>query len=268
MFVSAGNVAQSCAAVLIIPQILACAIVVTVLLGFAKLGHTHWKLRKYSALAEKEKQETAVQRQLSMRAQRRKQAEDVPFGIRAIESGIEVEGVWISRSNTPDPASREGSVASMWDHISRKAQQPDLERQSCLQDHGRVASDSTFATVKEPSSMFDRTTLSEILPSSRTSRDPSPEPAITKPPRSRHPPPTLAKYSTTPYLPRSSSAATVLQGIDAIHHASGPMLIRQNSFEVGDDSAISSGESSSGSDLIASSAPGLLSGNARPKRSS
>jgi len=26
---------------------------------------------------------------------------EVPFGVRAIESGIEVDGVWISRSNTP-----------------------------------------------------------------------------------------------------------------------------------------------------------------------
>lgn len=38
-------------------------------------------------------------------------APEIPFGIRAIESGIEVEGVWISRSNTP-ASSRHGSPAS------------------------------------------------------------------------------------------------------------------------------------------------------------
>lgn len=32
---------------------------------------------------------------------RRGRAKDVPFGVRALESGIEVEGVWISRTNTP-----------------------------------------------------------------------------------------------------------------------------------------------------------------------
>lgn len=32
---------------------------------------------------------------------RRKKGNDIPFGVRAIESGIEVDGVWISRSNTP-----------------------------------------------------------------------------------------------------------------------------------------------------------------------
>ena len=35
---------------------------------------------------------------------RRKKASEIPFGIRAIESGIEVDGVWISRSNTPVPS--------------------------------------------------------------------------------------------------------------------------------------------------------------------
>lgn len=35
---------------------------------------------------------------------RRHKGPEVPFGIRAIESGIEVDGVWISRSNTPVPS--------------------------------------------------------------------------------------------------------------------------------------------------------------------
>ena len=35
---------------------------------------------------------------------RRRKGPEVPFGVRAIESGIEVDGVWISRSNTPAPS--------------------------------------------------------------------------------------------------------------------------------------------------------------------
>ena len=31
---------------------------------------------------------------------------EIPFGIRAIQSGIEVDGVWISRTNTPAGSSR------------------------------------------------------------------------------------------------------------------------------------------------------------------
>ena len=36
---------------------------------------------------------------------------EIPFGVRAIENGIEVEGVWISRSNTP-VSSNQGSPTS------------------------------------------------------------------------------------------------------------------------------------------------------------
>ena len=39
--------------------------------------------------------------------------EGIPFGVRAIESGLEVDGVWISRSNTPassNPASPGSSI--------------------------------------------------------------------------------------------------------------------------------------------------------------
>ena len=41
---------------------------------------------------------------------RARKGREVPFGVRAIESGIEVDGVWISRSNTPI-ASTTGSPA-------------------------------------------------------------------------------------------------------------------------------------------------------------
>jgi hypothetical protein len=35
---------------------------------------------------------------------KRRGRQDIPFGVRAIESGIEVEGVWISRNNSPAPS--------------------------------------------------------------------------------------------------------------------------------------------------------------------
>ena len=37
--------------------------------------------------------------------------DDIPFGVRAIESGIEVDGVWISRSNTPVGSSRASIIS-------------------------------------------------------------------------------------------------------------------------------------------------------------
>ena len=41
-----------------------------------------------------------------LESQREERKNEIPFGIRAIESGIEIDGVWISRSNTPVGSSR------------------------------------------------------------------------------------------------------------------------------------------------------------------
>ncbi|KAL8766342.1 MAG: hypothetical protein Q9209_006869 [Squamulea sp. 1 TL-2023] len=77
------------------------SIVLVLLAGMLKVAHNHWKLRKYTRLAKTR----AAQRENGIEhaptVGRRKKGNDVPFGVRAIESGIEVDGVWISRSNTP-----------------------------------------------------------------------------------------------------------------------------------------------------------------------
>ena len=65
--------------------------------------YKHWQLRKYTAIAAKQKErKREMQYARSVRGRR---AGAVPFGVRAIESGIEVDGVWISRPNTPTPSS-------------------------------------------------------------------------------------------------------------------------------------------------------------------
>ncbi|KAM3415331.1 hypothetical protein BST61_g8860 [Cercospora zeina] len=111
--------------------ILACAIVVTVLLGCVKVVHTHYKLRTYNAVAERDKTEGAMHRQMSQRRTRLQTRDDVPFGIRAMESGIEVDGVWVSRSNTPEPpSSRDTSTSSMWLGPPRTDFDVDLEAQN------------------------------------------------------------------------------------------------------------------------------------------
>ncbi|KAL9017061.1 MAG: hypothetical protein Q9185_005615 [Variospora sp. 1 TL-2023] len=77
------------------------AIVAVILAGIFKLAYTHWKLRKYTALAKTRAAQKEEGLQQSPPVGRRQKGNDVPFGVRAIESGIEVDGVWISRSNTP-----------------------------------------------------------------------------------------------------------------------------------------------------------------------
>ena len=64
-------------------------------------------------------------------------AAEIPFGIRAIQSGIQVDGVWISGSNTPNqsaPTSRAPSV--MLDTDSKKSHSP--ERPAAAPTNSRV----------------------------------------------------------------------------------------------------------------------------------
>ena len=66
--------------------------------GLIKLAYDHAQLRKFARI-EKEKLEE--QPMVEEFARQRRGRQDIPFGVRAIESGIEVEGVWISRNNSP-----------------------------------------------------------------------------------------------------------------------------------------------------------------------
>lgn len=54
-----------------------------------------WRIRRYAALEAGQK--LVDFEQYPMLAQ----DDDVPFGARALERGIEVEGIWVSNSNTP-----------------------------------------------------------------------------------------------------------------------------------------------------------------------
>ncbi|GME51237.1 hypothetical protein GTA08_BOTSDO05114 [Neofusicoccum parvum] len=84
--------------------VLACAIVLTIGIGWIKVLHTNRKMKKLTkpvgarATQEPQMVEAAA-------VPRRKSGDEIPFGIRAIQSGIEVDGIWISGTNTPVPSS-------------------------------------------------------------------------------------------------------------------------------------------------------------------
>lgn len=245
---------------------LACAIVVTLLLGCAKLTYTHWKLRKYAAVADEKKKEQALQREMSQRRQPRTQhGDEVPFGIRAIESGIEVDGVWISRSNTPELGSQQSSAGSSWNYIPRMDSNMDLSKLEAQQlGHDRSGSGSTTTTARPPSSSFEKATSVSKSHSRDTSRDSSPDGVVTKPSRSRYPPPTYARYSGNPFVLRHSATANTLEGIEAAYRSS---YHGRNASEQGASSSSSSYYSSSGADdtaPISASAPNLLTAQPRP----
>lgn len=222
-------------------QILGGAIVVTVLLGCSKLGYTHWK--SSTLPPEKERIEQALQRQMS---QRRRAGSDVPFGIRAIESGIEVEGVWISRPTTPE-GTRHSSPSR--DHGPRKDFEIDIESQKT------IASSSTL--------------VRSVSRSNPPSREASPDFHKTKPIRSKHPPLAYSKYTGNPALQQASTMGT-LQGLEAIYKASGPMAAADASdmstAREGLASSESSYKSGTDSDPISSSAPRLLNSSSQRTR--
>ena len=79
--------------------ILGCAIVLVICGGCVKLIFNHYRLRKHTQLAAEKAQ---IRKQLERTASvNHGSGKDVPFGVRALESGIEVDGVWISGPNTP-----------------------------------------------------------------------------------------------------------------------------------------------------------------------
>ena len=78
-----------------------------------KLTYNKWRLRKYTAVAEKK---VALRREMqhTVSVKRgRSQRQQIPFGVRALESGIEVEGVWISGTNTPSSMPGSPNIAPM-----------------------------------------------------------------------------------------------------------------------------------------------------------
>ncbi|KAF2706583.1 hypothetical protein K504DRAFT_385503 [Pleomassaria siparia CBS 279.74] len=83
--------------------VLACGIVATIIVGLIKVQYDNYTIRKYTKVEKGKKAQTPemLEAQPVELLAQQDSKDGIPFGIRAIESGIEVDGVWISRSNTP-----------------------------------------------------------------------------------------------------------------------------------------------------------------------
>ncbi|KAF2204614.1 hypothetical protein GQ43DRAFT_460599 [Delitschia confertaspora ATCC 74209] len=136
--------------------VLACAIVLTIIGGLIKLKYDHYKIRKYTQV-EKMKQNDPTPEMLEAAREEERKDDEVPFGIRAIESGIEVEGVWISRSNTPV-----GSSASSINDGSFRI--PRSLNNSHVELPRPAYASSSRDSSRTPNS-FDRAVSAERLPS-------------------------------------------------------------------------------------------------------
>lgn len=165
-----------------------------VLLGFMKRIHNHWKLRSYIKL---ETSKAAFTQEITqqMRHQpsvRRGRTNQVPFGVRALESGIEVDGVWISRPNTP-ASSLPGSPTLSG--TTQLAVQPESSK-------GRPSSSSNMSSVEIAQPLYANPEVSRPVGSTAAARVPLERPARQhkQPPTSDHQP-----RGRTTYQPRRSS---------------------------------------------------------------
>jgi hypothetical protein len=119
--------------------------------------------------------------------------DEIPFGVRAIESGIEVDGVWISRTNTPVGSSR--SSIMMDNKLPRSFNNSQLELP-------QTAYASSRGSSQGPSS-FDRAVSAERI-QTNDSRSSSPPYAYAADGRGR-PVAGSSRYSTS-NVARNSAA--------------------------------------------------------------
>jgi hypothetical protein len=90
--------------------------------------------------------------------------DEIPFGIRAIQSGIEVDGVWISRSNTPVGSSRTSVKSEHKLSHSYNTSRIELPQAAML--------GSSRNSTRAPSSSFDRAVSAERLGNGSRSSSP------------------------------------------------------------------------------------------------
>ncbi|KAI1365027.1 hypothetical protein F5Y08DRAFT_193893 [Xylaria arbuscula] len=189
--------------------VLAAGIVVVFIIGWIKLWWMQRLLKKHTLLDEEKRARQMEMRKSGLPVGRRA---DIPFGVRAIQSGIEVEGIWISRPATP-----------METRASSKASSTTLNIDSEVKpiDKGKGVLGRPTATVTEveptprPSprisptgSHFDSSIRQDI------SRAPSPAPhsMYTKPYTSHRP------TSENPHVARLLRTTTQPDNIAPRHH--------------------------------------------------
>lgn len=84
-------------------QILGLAILTVFCLGYGKVVWRNRIVQRQEILDEEKRLRIQELRSSGQIIESRK-SQDVPFGVKAIESGIQVDGIWISKSNSPVPS--------------------------------------------------------------------------------------------------------------------------------------------------------------------
>ncbi len=174
--------------------------VVVILLGCIKLAYTHWRVRKYTALEARQ----GVQMRERVPPD---EEQAIPFGIRAIESGIRVDGVWISGRTSAVTSAAASPAPSIRSERLAPGQLP-----TSMSEASRVAAPPT-TSAPPPGSRPSSVDLSSMYERRASAEVPVPRPASPKPTRQKRPPPSLSRYSHR-HLFRSSPNLNVLDGME------------------------------------------------------
>lgn len=78
-------------------------------MGLAKLWWSNRQLRKHQVIDDERQARIHDMRQSGIETT---PLDEIPFGVRALESGVVVQGIWVSASNSPGHGSRPSSPAS------------------------------------------------------------------------------------------------------------------------------------------------------------
>lgn len=163
--------------------------------GAGKLLYDHQKIRKFSKIESQKLVEQATVEEIRPRRGRH----DVPFGVRAIESGVEVEGVWISRNNSPAssaPPSPSRSPNRSMDKGKTAMRSSDIPS-LLMPEPAHPYPESRSRSATGSTGSFERAVSAERLHSGNSSPEahPVPEPRTPRPsykPRQ----PSALRYST------------------------------------------------------------------------
>ncbi|CEI64113.1 hypothetical protein FVEN_g8961 [Fusarium venenatum] len=79
--------------------VLGCCIILVFVAGLIKLWWSNRVMRRHEIIDEEKRARLSLMSYCGIQNMR---SPGIPFGIRAIQSGIEVEGIWISRSKSPE----------------------------------------------------------------------------------------------------------------------------------------------------------------------
>uniref|UniRef100_A0A1Y1LGA7 Uncharacterized protein n=1 Tax=Photinus pyralis TaxID=7054 RepID=A0A1Y1LGA7_PHOPY len=129
--------------------VLACCIAIVFLIGLVKLWQNNRELRKYEVIDEERRSRIKEMKHCGIR---HLSYSNVPFGVRAIERGVEVEGIWIA-SSRPAEASQTASSAPSAVEGSTQPVRGGEKVYYCLEDAQENVGESSNAAFTRSSAL-------------------------------------------------------------------------------------------------------------------